>query len=98
MADCESVLRWLGEKRYRVVEERHPYWSIVNRLVDEARAEWLCAAYRVRATGTVRVGGPGDTGCYSRNGQPCEGYVGYGCRRCGRIVGSTVPVKTRQTG
>ena len=49
MADCESILRWLAEKSYRVVNENHPAWGIVNRLVDEGRAEWLCAAYRVRA-------------------------------------------------
>lgn len=36
----------------------------------------------------VRVGSPGDTGCYSRQGKRCEGYAGYGCRHCGRIIGS----------
>ena len=35
MADCESILRWLAEKSYRVVNENHPAWGIVNRLVDE---------------------------------------------------------------
>lgn len=98
MADRESVLRWLSEKTYRVVDERHPVWPIVNLLVDEGRAAWLCAAYRVRATGKVRVGGPGDTGCYSRNGKPCEGFVGSGCRHCGRIVGSTATIVVRKTG
>jgi hypothetical protein len=90
MADCESVLRWMGEKRYRVVDERHPSRRIVETLIDEGRAEWLCAANRVRATGLVRVGGPGDTGCYSRSGKACEGYVGSGCLYCGRLIGTKV--------
>lgn len=88
MADRESVLAWLSAKKYRVVDENHPVRVIVERLIDEARAEWLCCANRVRATGRVRVGGPGDTGCYSIAGKPCEGYYGSGCRHCGRIVGS----------
>jgi hypothetical protein len=91
MADRESVLRWMGEKKYRVVDDRHPSRRIVEMLINEGRAEWLCAANRVRATGMVRVGGPGDTGCYSRNGKACEGYVGSGCRHCGRLIGTKSP-------
>ena len=90
MADRESVLRWMSVKKYRVVDERHPSRRIVEALVDEGRASWLCAANRVRATGMVRVGGPGDTGCYSRTGKACEGYVGSGCRHCGRLIGTPV--------
>jgi hypothetical protein len=39
----------------------------------------------------VVVGSSKDTGCYSRSGQACEGYMGQGCRHCGRIIGSTFP-------
>jgi hypothetical protein len=35
-----------------------------------------------------RVGDAEDTGCYARTGKACEGYVGSGCRHCGRIIGS----------
>jgi hypothetical protein len=37
---------------------------------------------------TGRVGDAEDTGCYSKLGKPCEGYVASGCRHCGRIIGS----------
>ncbi len=49
MADRDSIYAWLAAKRYRVVDERHPAWSIVLRLVYEGRARWHCAAYRVSA-------------------------------------------------
>src|SRR5580692_3628416 len=48
MADRESILRWLGEKKYRVVPESSPGRRIVERLVAEGRAAWLGAANRVR--------------------------------------------------
>lgn len=88
MADRESILRWLSEKTYRVVAEHHPARPIVEQLIREGRAEWLCCANRARTTGVVRVGGGGDTGCYARTGKACEGYLGSGCRHCGRIIGS----------
>lgn len=27
-----------------------------------------------------------DYGCYSTKSEPCRGYLGYGCRKCGRII------------
>jgi hypothetical protein len=97
MADRESALTWLSSKSYRVVVDHHPLRVIVERLIDEGRAEWLGCANRARTTRKVRVGGPGDTGCYARTGKPCDGYHGSGCRHCGRIVGSTVPTEPRKT-
>lgn len=90
MADRESVLTWLSAKTYRVVDDNHPVRRVVELLIDEGRAEWLCCANRVRATGKVRIGGPGDDGCYARSDKPCEGYFGRPCRHCGRIIGTTV--------
>jgi hypothetical protein len=49
MADRESILDWLRAKTYRVVNERHPARRIVERLIYERKAEWLCCANRVRA-------------------------------------------------
>jgi hypothetical protein len=49
MADRESIYAWLAGAKYRIVEEHHPAYRIVLRLIDERRAEWLGAAYRVRA-------------------------------------------------
>ena len=52
MADRESILEWMGRKKYRVVDERSPARRIVERLVLEGKAEWLGAANRVRVRGT----------------------------------------------
>lgn len=89
MADRESTLAWLSAKSFRIVDDRHPSKRIVEALIEEGRAERL-RANRVRATGKVRVGGPGDTGCYARAGKPCSGHFGEGCLHCGRIIGATV--------
>lgn len=51
MADRESILKWLSAKKYRVVDENHPCRRIVERLIEEGRAEWLCCANRVRIRG-----------------------------------------------
>jgi hypothetical protein len=50
MADRESVLRWMGEKHYRVVRDNDPVRGIVNRLVREGKARWLGAANRCQVT------------------------------------------------
>jgi hypothetical protein len=42
-----------------------------------------------------RVGDAEDTGCYSRSGKRCEGYLGSGCRHCGRIIGAAKLVSVR---
>ena len=59
-----------------------------GRTDPRAGATWGCRACLARVHDDVRVGGPGDTGCYSRSGKACEGYLGSGCRHCGRIIGS----------
>ncbi len=52
MADRESIHAWLSRRKYRVVTENHPAYRVVLRLIGERKAEWLGAAYRVRALET----------------------------------------------
>lgn len=38
---------------------------------------------------------PDDYRCYSRQNEPCDGYLGGNCRRCGRLITTTLLEKQR---
>lgn len=47
--------------------------------------------YRVGVLQVERSDGKArDYGCYAKKSEPCHGYLGHGCRNCGRIITSTL--------
>jgi hypothetical protein len=60
--------------------------------VTSAMHEWLKSQLALLGVPTIvmaRVGSEEDTGCHARAGKSCQGFMGEGCRHCGRLIGTT---------
>lgn len=58
----------------------------VEDLIAVAEKERLLARTRMLSPGVLQAETRRDRGCYAKTFDPCIGYLGHGCRNCGRII------------